>query len=54
MEEKYSYWEEIGGLFICKNCSHYVKEGTEKCPKCKSIMVGTQLEMELFEKKINN
>ena len=50
MEEKYSYWEEIGGLFVCNKCKYYAEEDLDFCPKCKHRMIAVQ---KVFEEEIN-
>ena len=42
MEEEYSYWEEIGGLFICNKCKYYAEEELDFCPKCQHKMIAVQ------------
>ena len=50
MKEKYSYWEEIGGLFICNVCKHYTEEELDFCPKCKCKMIAVQKVFEEVDK----
>ena len=48
--KKYSFWNEIGGVFICNNCKRYFEQDYEKCPYCKLKMVGVQKEFKFYEK----
>lgn len=56
-----SFWQKMGGLYLCNHCKYYSEEEKDKCPNCGNEMLGTQeqidmgksLELNKFKKRLD-